>query len=121
MKIVLGHVACRQFLHLRGKSRYRYALRARMGEIDARQVIARALDQLEMHGRVDDVARDWNVAHEQHFRVGDLRGERTRRVVVLDDDGYQIYKGEKREQVANVKAGDKDTTALHMENFAKAG
>jgi predicted dehydrogenase len=38
----------------------------------------------------------------------------------LDDDGYQIYKGEKRELVANVKAGDKDTTALHMENFAKA-
>ena len=38
----------------------------------------------------------------------------------LDDDGYQIYKGEKREQVANIKAGEKDTTALHMENFAKA-
>ena len=38
----------------------------------------------------------------------------------LDDDGYQIYKGEKRELVANVKSGNKDTTELHMENLAKA-
>jgi hypothetical protein len=38
----------------------------------------------------------------------------------LDDKGYQIYKGEKRELVADVKAEKKSTTALHMENFAKA-
>jgi predicted dehydrogenase len=37
----------------------------------------------------------------------------------LDDRGYQIYKGEKRELIADVKADRKSTTALHMENFAK--
>jgi hypothetical protein len=37
----------------------------------------------------------------------------------LDDNGYQIYKGEKRELVSDVKADKKNTTELHMENFAK--
>lgn len=39
----------------------------------------------------------------------------------LDERGYQIYKGEKRELVEDVKSKrDQSTTALHMENFAKA-
>jgi predicted dehydrogenase len=38
----------------------------------------------------------------------------------LDDDGYQIYKGEKRQLVADVKAAQGSTTAMHMDNFAKA-
>lgn len=40
--------------------------------------------------------------------------------MALDDDGYQVYKGEKREKVADVKSEKKNTTVLHMENFAKA-
>jgi predicted dehydrogenase len=38
----------------------------------------------------------------------------------LDDKGYQIYKGEKRQLVADVKAAQGSTTAMHMDNFAKA-
>jgi hypothetical protein len=39
----------------------------------------------------------------------------------LDDRGYQIYKGEGRELVEDVKAErGRDSTTLHMDNFAKA-
>ena len=38
----------------------------------------------------------------------------------LDDNGYQIYKGEKRQLVADEKAAQGSTTAMHMDNFAKA-
>jgi predicted dehydrogenase len=39
----------------------------------------------------------------------------------LDERGYQVYKGEKNELVADVKAErGKNTTVLHMENFLHA-
>lgn len=39
----------------------------------------------------------------------------------LDERGYQVYKGEKNELVADVKAErGKNTTVLHMENFLNA-
>jgi hypothetical protein len=39
----------------------------------------------------------------------------------VDDDGFQVYKGENHEKVMDVKAErGKSSTAVHMENFAKA-
>ena len=43
-------------------------------------------------------------------------------VMALDGDGYQVYKGESRELIHDVKAtrGGPDTTGLHMTNFLGA-
>jgi predicted dehydrogenase len=41
-------------------------------------------------------------------------------LLIVDDDGFQVYKGEKREKTMDVKAERASTTRLHMENFAKA-
>jgi predicted dehydrogenase len=41
--------------------------------------------------------------------------------LILDDDGFQVYKGEKREKVMDVKAErGLNGTGVHMDNFAKA-
>ena len=43
-------------------------------------------------------------------------------VMAIDGDGYQVYKGESRELIHDVKAtrGGPDTTGLHMTNFLGA-
>ena len=38
----------------------------------------------------------------------------------VDDDGFQVYKGEKREKVMDEKAAKGSSTGVHMANFAKA-
>jgi predicted dehydrogenase len=40
--------------------------------------------------------------------------------LVLDDAGYQVYKGENNEKTHDVKASRDSDTSTHMENFAKA-
>jgi predicted dehydrogenase len=40
--------------------------------------------------------------------------------MIVDDDGFQVYKGEKRELAMDVKAERASTTGLHMDNFVKA-
>jgi predicted dehydrogenase len=41
--------------------------------------------------------------------------------LVVDDDGFQVYKGEKREKVMDEKLErGKSTTGLHMDNFLQA-
>ena len=42
-------------------------------------------------------------------------------LLVVDDDGFQIYKGEKREKTMDIKAErGASSTRMHMENFASA-
>jgi predicted dehydrogenase len=40
--------------------------------------------------------------------------------MAVDDDGFQVYKGEKREKVMDVKADRGSSTRVHMQNFADA-